>query len=120
MGFIIFCIFFIISYILNVFYLFNGILPLFWLPYVIFKICKKEYKPIAIMLCITAPIIWNVSLVLLGFVLSLIGLYKYINAFFNSMGAMFGSLFAIVSVILNIFSRQARQEFKNRLKAYSL
>lgn len=118
MDFILFCIFFVISFVAEVFYLFNGVVPLFWLPYVIYKICKREYKASAILMCIVAPIVWYIALMILGFVLAKIGLYKYLLFFFNHPGAFFGSIVAIICVLFNAFSNQARSEFKNNLEKF--
>ena len=120
MNFILFCIFFVISFVLQLFYLFNGIVPLFWLPYVIFKICKKEYKPSAVLMCIVAPLIWNIALMILGFILVLVGLYKYILFFFKHPSTLLGSIVATVSVLFNVLSTQARTEFKNNLERFKV
>lgn len=113
-----FIICFLISYTINVFYLFNAIVPLFWIPYVLFKICKGEYKLNALLMCITAPIMWNVVLIILGFLLAVFGLYKYMQAFMFSPGAMWGGIMAIISTLLNMFSSKARGEFIEKLELF--
>ena len=51
---IVFCIVLGISYSIGIFYLFNGIVPLLWIPYVTYKILKKDFKSSAILHCLIA------------------------------------------------------------------
>lgn len=118
MAFILFCLFFCISYGLNVFYLFNGIVPLLWIPYVLFKIVTGVYKPTALIMCLVAPVVWNLFFFFVGYISVKLGIYKYIAYFFNSSGAVFGGIMALISVALNVLSIQARTEFLTDLERF--
>ena len=102
-----------ISYFISVFYLFNGVVPLLWIPYVAFKILKKEFKPIAILNCIIAPVIWNILLVVL---LALAYKITFLAKLLFSDAGIIGAVFALIQTFFKIFSYQAREEFISGLK----
>ena len=114
---IIFGIVFGISYSINVFYLFNGLVSLLWLPYVSYKILKKDLNPRAIWNCIIAPIVWNILFMILGFIsVKFAPIGKIINIFFLSIAGILGGIFALIQVFINMFSAQAREEFLSGIK----
>ena len=111
---VVFCIVFGISYAINVFYLFNGIVPLLWIPYVTCKIIKKDFKPNAILHCLIAPIIWNILLIVLfalAYKFTFLG--KLVNMLFFSLAGIVGGILALFHTVVNLFSKQAREEFLN-------
>ena len=112
-----FCIVLGISFSISVMYLFNGIVPLLWLPYVTCKILKKELKPSSILHCLIAPIIWNILLIILfalAFKFKFIG--KLVNVIFFSIAGIVGCFLGLLQTFLNMFSAQAREEFLSGLR----
>lgn len=119
MNFLLFAIACVISYILNIFYLFNGVVPLFWLPYVIFKILRGDLRVAAILACIVAPIVWLFVFGFVGFLsIKLLWLGKIVNFICFSNGGIFGGILALISVIFNVLSKQARDEFYRGMLQY--
>lgn len=116
--FSVFC--FFISYVINIFYLFNGIVPLFFIPYVLYKVIKRVYKPKALLMCIVAPISWYVILFVLGYIIGMTGNAKYFYFFFNNSGAFWGFIIAAITVIINILGKAARDEFIERLEPFRI
>lgn len=106
---------FFISLNITVYYLFNAVVPLFYIPFVLYKIIKKEYRKEAILLCLIAPILWTTIWIVIVFVLQLFGLSEVLHWLFWSRGAAFGAALGIINVLLNMFSAQARQEFIMKL-----
>ena len=113
-----FIISFIIAFVVNLFYLFNGIVPLFWLPYVIFKICQGKYRFSAVSLCFISPIVWNIGLFILGCIFVLLNINIPIRKFFCSFGGSCGGLLALFIVLTNMFSKAACYEFTEQLQKY--
>lgn len=113
MGFISFLVIFLINFILNVFYLFNGVLPLFYLPYVIYKIIKHEYRLSAIMLCVFGPIFWFFIFMGAGYVFTATIKTQILDILLYSKPASIGTICAIIAVIFS-----PKQEFKNALEKY--
>lgn len=112
MEFIGFLVIFLINFIINVFYLLNGVLPLFWLPYVIYKIIKHEYRLSAIMLCVFGPIFWFFILMGVGYVFTKT---QFLNNLLYSKPASIGTICAFIAVIFS-----PKQEFKNALEKYKV
>ena len=114
---IVFCIIFGISYSIGIFYLFNGIVPLLWIPYVAYKILKKEFKPNAILHCLIAPIVWNILfIVLFALAYKFAFLGKLVNILFFSLAGIVGGVLALFHTVANLFSKQAREEFLSGIK----
>lgn len=114
---IVFCIIFGISYSIGIFYLFNGLVPLLWIPYVAYKILKKDFKPNAILHCLIAPIVWNILfIVLFALAYQFAFLGKLINLLFFSLAGIIGGILALFHTVANLFSEQAREEFLSGIK----
>lgn len=110
---------FLLSYVFNLFYIFNAFVPLLWIPYVLYKIFKKELKTSAINLCIIPPIFWFVLLFILTFIAGLFKpVHHFVNVIFLSKPGYYGAIIAFVSVIFNILSPAARKEFSEHLELY--
>lgn len=114
---IVFCIIFGISYSIGIFYLFNGIVPLLWIPYVTYKILKKDFKSSAILHCLIAPIVWNILfIVLFALAYKFAFLGKLVNILFFSLAGIVGGILALFHTVANLFSEQAREEFLSGIK----
>lgn len=114
---IVFCIVLGISYSIGIFYLFNGIVPLLWIPYVTYKILKKDFKANVILHCFIAPVVWNILLIIL-FILAykFAFLGKLVNILFFSLAGIIGEVLALFHTVTNLFSEQAREEFLSGIK----
>lgn len=101
---------FFVTDIVMVFYFYNGVAPLFWLPFVCFKILKKEYKFKTLLPCLFAPLIWNIFAILLGFIIIKI-IFLFENWFMFLGAIIIGTIFAFIKTLMSVFSQQARDEF---------
>ncbi len=114
-----------ITYTVITFVFFNILGPLLYLPYVLYKICKKELMPSAILACCVAPIVWSIVFVFFFFLLGLLISQLTFNSDIAStmLGCVFaggaiGTACAFCAFITNIFSKQAREEFITKLNLY--
>ena len=107
------------------FVFFNIIGPLLYLPYVLYRICKKELLPKTVFVCLVAPVAWGVGFVaiflLTGFIISRLPFDSGIASMILGcalLGGALGTGFSFCSFAANIFSKQARNEFESKLSNY--
>lgn len=109
---------FFISYSLNLFFLFNAFVPLFWVPYVLVKIINRKLKIYALLICIIPLIAWVLAIFIVGVILVLLGGKNIITYYQHSFGTILGFIIALLQVIYSATTKQAREEFKEGLNKF--
>lgn len=109
---------FFVSYSLNLFFLFNAVVPLFWLPYVLVKIINRKLKIYALLSCIIPLIIWILAIFIVGVILVLLGGKNIITYYQYSFGTTIGFVIALLQVMYSSTTKKAREEFKEGLNKF--